>query len=59
MGEGHQEMRVPPAIAIELSAVIVAVVGDEPQVLTVATPASDLRALPLGALDPSAHPTDP
>jgi len=57
MGEDHHEMSAAPAIAIELSAVIVAVVGEEPQVLTVATPASDLRALPLGALDPSAHPT--
>ena len=46
-----------PAIAIELSAVIVAVVGEEPQVLTVSAPASDLRALPLGVLDPLAHPT--
>jgi hypothetical protein len=46
-----------PAIAIELSAAIVAVVGEEPQVLTVSAPASGLRALPLGALDPLAHPT--
>jgi hypothetical protein len=46
-----------PAIGIELSAVIVAVIDDAPQVLTVAAPNSSLRALPLGALDPQAHPT--
>jgi hypothetical protein len=46
-----------PSIAIELSAVIVAVIDETPQVLTVATPGSELRALPLGALDPEAHPT--
>jgi len=46
-----------PAIGIELSAVIVAVIGNAPQVLTVAAPNSSLRALPLGALDPQAHPT--
>jgi len=57
MGEDRHDMRTAPAIAIELSAVIVAVVGEEPQVLTVSAPASDLRALPLGALDPLAHPT--
>jgi hypothetical protein len=61
MGEDRQGIgsapAIGPAIGIELSAVIVAVIGDEPQVLTVAAPASDLRALPLGALDPQAHPT--
>lgn len=46
-----------PAIGIELSAVIVAVLGETPQVLTVADPSSDLRMLPSGALDPQAHPT--
>ncbi|HTJ62980.1 MAG TPA: NAD regulator [Alphaproteobacteria bacterium] len=48
---------VSPAIAIELSAAIVTVVDDAPQVLTVAAPGSDLRVLPLGNLDPLAHPT--
>jgi hypothetical protein len=57
MGEDRHGIGAAPAIGIELSAVIVAVIGDEPQVLTVAAPASDLRALPLGALDPQAHPT--
>src|ERR1700722_15138403 len=50
-------MTVTPAIGIELSAVIVAVIGDAPQVLTVADGREDLRALPFGALDPQAHPT--
>ena len=57
MGEDRHDIRTAPAIAIELSAVIVAVVGEEPQVLTVSAPASALRALPLGVLDPLAHPT--
>ena len=57
MGEDRHGIGAAPAIGIELSAVIVAVIGDEPQVLTVAAPVSDLRALPLGALDPQAHPT--
>jgi hypothetical protein len=58
MGEHRHDPASPqPAIAIELSAVIVAVIGDAPQVLTVAAPRSELRALPLGALDPQAHPT--
>jgi hypothetical protein len=46
-----------PSIAIELSAVIVAVEGDAPFVLTVTDPHSGLRALPSGPLDPRAHPT--
>ena len=50
-------MVVAPAIGIELSAVIVAVIGDLPQVLTVADSRDGLRALPFGALDPLAHPT--
>jgi hypothetical protein len=57
MGEDRHGIGATPAIGIELSAVIVAVIGDTPQVLTVATPGSDPRALPLGALDPQAHPT--
>jgi hypothetical protein len=57
MGEDRRDIVAAPAIAIELSAVVVAVVDEEPQVLTVSAPASDLRALPLGALDPLAHPT--
>jgi hypothetical protein len=57
MGEDRHVIGTAPAIAIELSAVVVAVVDDEPQVLTVAAPDSELRALPLGALDPQAHPT--
>ncbi len=56
MDEDRHDREAAPAIAIELSAVIVAVIGDAPQVLTVAA-ASDRRALPLGALDPEAHPT--
>jgi hypothetical protein len=57
MGEDRLGIGATPAIGIELSAVIVAVIGDAPQVLTVAAPGSDARALPLGALDPQAHPT--
>ena len=57
MGGDRHGIGAAPAIGIELSAVIVAVIGDEPQVLTVATDGSNLRALPLGALDPLAHPT--
>jgi hypothetical protein len=48
---------IVPSIVIELSAVIVAVIDETPQVLTVAAPRSALRALPLGALDAEAHPT--
>jgi hypothetical protein len=50
-------MPVTPSISIELSAVIVAVDGEVPLVLTVADPRSGLRALPSGPLDPLAHPT--
>jgi hypothetical protein len=57
MGENRHGIEPAPAIGIELSAVIVAVIDDAPQVLTVSTPYPDLRALPLGALDPFAHPT--
>ena len=57
MGGDRHGIETAPAIGIELSAVIVAVIGDAPQVLTVSAPNSDLRALPLGALDPQAHPT--
>jgi hypothetical protein len=57
MGQGRHNPGLTPAIGIELSAVIVAVIDDLPQVLTVSAPKSDLRALPLGALDPLAHPT--
>jgi hypothetical protein len=57
MVDDHHDWASQPAIAIELSAVIVAVIGDAPQVLTVSAPGGDLRALPLGALDPQAHPT--
>jgi hypothetical protein len=57
MGGDRHGIGAAPAIGIELSAVIVAVIGDAPQVLTVAAAVSDLRALPLGALDPLAHPT--
>ncbi len=57
MDEDRQNRETAPAIAIELSAVIVAVLDDAPQVLTMAAPSSELRALPLGALDPQAHPT--
>ena len=57
MREDRHGIGATPAIGIELSAVIVAVIGDIPQVLTVAAPGSDLPALPLGALDPQAHPT--
>ena len=61
MGEDRRGIEatpaIGPAIGIELSAVIVAVIGDTPQVLTVAAPGFDARALPLGALDPQAHPT--
>jgi len=46
-----------PAISIELSAIIVAVAHDAPQVLTVADSDTRLRALPAGTLDPLAHPT--
>lgn len=46
-----------PSIGIELIAVVVAVVDEAPQVLTVVAPGSDQRALPLGDLDPQAHPT--
>jgi len=54
--DGHDGPAIP-AIGIELSAVIVAVIDDTPQVLTVGQTGSKLRALPLGALDPQAHPT--
>ena len=57
MDEDRHGLIELPSIAIELSAVIVAVIDATPQVLTVAAPGSDLRALPLGALDPRAHPT--
>jgi len=57
MGGDRHGIGTAPAIGIELSAVIVAVIDDAPQVLTVSTPYPDLRALPLGALDPEAHPT--
>jgi hypothetical protein len=57
MGGDRHGIGSTPAIGIELSAVIVAVIGDAPQVLTVPAPNSDLRALPLGDLDPLAHPT--
>lgn len=57
MGESHRSRTAMPAISIELSAVIVAVVDDAPQVLTVADAGSGLRALPSGPLDPEAHPT--
>jgi hypothetical protein len=46
-----------PSIAIELSAVIVAVVDETPQVLTVATPSPGISALPLGPLEPESHST--
>jgi hypothetical protein len=46
-----------PAITIELGAVIVAVAGDMPQVLTITDSRSGLDALPSGTLDPNAHPT--
>jgi hypothetical protein len=57
MGEEGRNDASPPAIAIELSAVVVAVIDELPQVLTVSARNSDLRALPLGALDTRAHPT--
>ncbi len=57
MGADRHNMAAMPAIGIELSTVIVAVIDDAPLVLTVASPNSDLRALPLGNLDPLAHPT--
>ena len=57
MGGDRHGIGAPPAIGIELSAVIVAVIGEAPQVLTVAAAVPDLRALPLGPLDPLAHPT--
>jgi hypothetical protein len=57
MGADRHGVGASQAIGIELSAVIVAVVDDAPQVLTVAPPGSELRALPLGNLDPLAHPT--
>lgn len=53
----HQFSAMAPAIGIELIAVVVAVIDDIPHVLTVAAPGADSRALPLGALDPQAHPT--
>jgi hypothetical protein len=46
-----------PSIGIELIAVVVAVIDETPQALTVASAASDLRALPFGDLDPQTHPT--
>jgi hypothetical protein len=57
MGADRHGVGASQAIGIELSAVIVAVVDESPQVLTVAAPGSELRALPLGNLDPLAHPT--
>jgi hypothetical protein len=55
--EDRHGLTAQPSIAIELSAVVVAVIDETPVVLTVPIPDSDLRALPLGALDPQAHPT--
>jgi hypothetical protein len=57
MGEDRHGRTVVPAIGVELSAVIVAVIDDTPLVLTVISGSAGPRALPLGALDPEAHPT--
>lgn len=46
----------PPAIAIDLSAAIVAVAGQTPQVLT-ARSAGGIAALPAGVFDPETHRT--
>jgi hypothetical protein len=55
--QGHDSRGVTQSISIELIAVVVAVIADVPQVLTVPAPGSELTALPLGILDPQAHPT--
>jgi hypothetical protein len=57
MGADRLACGSTPSIGIELIAVVVAVVDEAPQILTIAAPGPDLRALPLGILDPQAHPT--
>lgn len=45
------------SIAVELSAVLIAVTDDEPRVLTVSTAGRPEPALPCGPLEPNTHPT--